>query len=178
MQYSMHNTFVRRAGLFAVALMFISCGDADRAQDSSAPAVAAAEASAVRTQPLGADPCAWLAREDVERIIGPLGAAPYRVNDAEQFDQPNAQGSACFYQLVGHSEDEPAFVAVGVILDGAATLEAGLGAGLSERGLDSLGGTDEGYKLNGGWDWTNNLGGALKTARIGHLAIMSSVRAS
>jgi hypothetical protein len=174
MQYAMHNTRVRCAGLFALALLPVSCRQAERAQDT--PAAAVAEASAMRTQPQGADPCAWLTREEVERIIGPLGAAPYRVNDAEQFDRPSPQGSACFYQLAAHSEDEPRFVAVGVILDGAATIEAGLGAGLSEKGLDSLGGTDEGYKQNGGWDWTNDLGGALKTARIGHLAIMSSVR--
>jgi hypothetical protein len=165
--------------LVALALLSLSCGDSKSAPDESAAGLSVAEpASAVRTQPLGADPCAWLTRAEVEGIIGPLGAAPYRVNDAEQFDQPNPKGSACFYQLATHSEDEPAFVAVGVILDGSATIEAGLGAGLSETGLDSLGGTDEGYKARGGWDWKNDLGGALKTARIGHLAIMSSVRAA
>lgn len=178
MPYSMHNTFVRPVRLFALTLLSLSCSNADRADKSAAGLAVAEPASAVRTQPLGADPCAWLPRGDVERIIGPLGAAPYRVNDAEQFDRPNPKGSACFYQLPGHSENEPAFVAVGVILDGTATIEAGLGASVSEDGLDSLGGTDDGYKRRGGWDWKNDLGGALKTARIGHLAIMSNVRAS
>jgi hypothetical protein len=175
----MHNPFMRAASLVVLALLSAACGKAESAQDESAAGLAVAEpASAVRSQPLGADPCAWLTRAEVERILGPLGAAPYRVNDAEQFDSPNPQGSACFYQLATHTEDEPAFVAVGVIVDGTATIEAGLGAGLSETGLDSLGGTDAGYTKRGGWDWKSDLGGAFKTARIGHLGIMSSIQGS
>jgi hypothetical protein len=132
----------------------------------------------IQTQPLNADPCAWLPRAEVERLIGPLGSAPTRINDAEQFDRPNPQGSACLYQLAAHTEETPAFVAIGVVLDGVAAMEAGLGAGLSEMGLDSLGGSDDRYRKRSGWDWKSGLpGGALFAARIGHLGVMSTVRA-
>ena len=179
MRHVMRNMFVRVVPLVTLALLSTSCRNSESARDKSAAGLALAEpAGAVRTQPIGADPCGWLSRVEVERIIGPLGAAPYRVNDAEQFDQPNPKGAACFYQLPTHSEDEPAFVAVGVILDGTATIEAGLGASFSDAGLESLGGTDEGYRKRGGWDWKSDMPVvALNAARIGHLAVMTTVRA-
>ncbi len=167
--------------LAAVSLIVASCSNSESRASGHAAAAEPApgvNASAVQTQPLDADPCGWLTRVEVERLIGPLGAEPTRVNDAEQFDTPNPRGSACRYQLQAHSDNNEAFIAVGVVLDGGSAIEAGLGATFTEMGVAALGGADRADTSSSRWDWMSNLpSDALKAARQGHIAIMTSVRA-
>lgn len=165
--------------LAAVSLIVASCRESEsRAPGQAAAAKLAAGVNAPDVQPLDADPCGWLTRVEVERLLGSLGAEPLRVNDAEQFDQPNPRGSACRYQLQTHSDNNEAFIAVGVVLDGVSAIEAGLGATFTETGVAALGGADHADSSRGRWDWMSNLpSNALKAARQGHVGIMTSVRA-
>ena len=80
-------------------------------------------------------PCAWLPRDSVERILGPLAATPVRIAGAELAD-PLPDGNGCLYQPRLSPGGEPYGLAVEVIIDGGLTLETGLGAslpGMAER---------------------------------------------
>jgi hypothetical protein len=172
---------VRRHPLMCLTSIALITGACHGSDGAAADLASRGKTSPVATQPVDSDPCAWLPVAEVERLLGPLGAKPTRVRNAEQFDEVDPQGSACSYQLRGHSEDSPAFIAIGVVLDGVSALEAGLGSTFTATGLAALGGADQrdtAMSTTGRWDWKSDLpSGALWAARQGHLAVMATVRA-
>src|SRR5262245_31609669 len=93
----------------ALTCSVVSCRGSD--SPSRAPGASASPTpSALRTQPVDADPCGWLPRVEVERVLGPLSTEPVRVSDAEQFDRPDPQGTACLYRLAAPAGGLPALI--------------------------------------------------------------------
>lgn len=150
----------------AIVVLLTACGGAEPEKDgASTPTVAA---PAVQTQPMSADPCAWLQPPAVEAALGRrLSGAPVRVSSAETLT-PSATGFGCLYQLAADGGREGDMVAVEVKVDGA-EMQAGLGAA-------SLGEFASAKESTGKWDWVGGLPAGLFAARRGHLGIMVSIQ--
>jgi hypothetical protein len=128
-------------------------------------------ASGFQVQLISHDPCAWLPRDSIERVLGPLAADPVRIVGAERAD-PAPDGNGCLYQPGVASSGEPYALAVEVIPDGGLTLETGLGASLPGLGAGLTATTTPGEATpEGGLDWTGGVSG-IYGARRGHVSIM------
>ena len=144
--------------------------DAERPLTGDAPPAMRALAS-IPTQLVGQDPCAWVTAADAGRLLGPLAGPPVRVESAERTNAA-ADGSACLYQLSRPSGELSYAVAVEVVVDGALTLQTGLGATLPSVGEDLVATTGPaGSNGNGFWDWVGGYPGLLGFRR-GHIAIL------
>jgi len=159
----------------AVCLVNAACGRSDApGAEASASAARAAQSAALpstRVQLVAHDPCAWLPRDSVEQILGPLAADPVRIVGAERAD-PAPDGNGCLYQPRVALGGEPYALAVEVIVDGGLTLETGLGAQLPRLGEAQMAKTSPGEAASeGGLDWAGGVSG-IYGARQGHISIM------
>ena len=144
---------------------------ADSSVSVTANATSSVAAPAVRAQVANTDPCAWVSRDDVEHILGPLAANPVRIVGAERAD-PSPDGNGCLYQPKGGQGGEPYALAVEVIVDGGLTLETGLGAQLPGLGEALMAKTSPGEAASeAGLDWAGGVSG-IYGARQGHISIM------
>jgi hypothetical protein len=125
--------------------------------------------AAVSTQVVAANPCAWLAPEEVEKLLGGvLARAPQPVISAEN-PRPAAMGEACLYALPETSGRQNT-VAVQLLPDESGAMQTTFGA------MDKVEAEFNGAQPTTGagaashWDYVNILPGGLIALRQGRIA--------
>lgn len=154
------------AGAVTVAVLSLAaCSGNERVAEE---AQAATVRSELVTQPLSADPCAWLSLDDVGTTLRrTLRGVPVRVSSAESII-PSATGAGCLYELAPERGDVAGTVSIEVKIDGA-EMQAGLAA--------STGGAFAQAKGNwsAAWDWVSGLPAGLFAARQGHVGVLIAI---
>lgn len=117
-------------GALALLMSMQACGsDGGSAGGSSSASSGADEASrpAVKfaTQAIPKDPCSWIARPEVEDVLGPLASDPTRARSAET-PEPAADGRACLYEMAGPSDELQHIVAIQIAPDDRGTIESAI----------------------------------------------------
>lgn len=147
----------RLGALTVVALLvgMSACGRGDAAESAGGSNDAAPRASAaqVQTQRMPSDPCALVARADVEKLLGSLIADPMRTTDNE-VSEADPDGDACFYEGKTPAGELRHFLSLQVGLDVAASEPP---SGIIPSKLDSIMPGFDAYAnsdslLDGRWD--------------------------
>ncbi|HEX7718948.1 MAG TPA: hypothetical protein VF389_04010, partial [Woeseiaceae bacterium] len=161
------------------------CG-ADSSPDHPAGGVSAAPSSPVATQEVP-EPCAWMAPQEVEEILGRFTAPP-RLASSANTPEADPYGTACLYTV--DSERGSLNIVLEVDLTGSLADELGIGMGSShsmrvarEKGIDGEYGdmvasfvddltSAPGRAAADGseWDYTGGLPG-FGIWRLGHVAV-------
>jgi hypothetical protein len=168
---SVPNGQARGLALVLAVCAIAGCGGAkaDAAPDKAA---AAEPGAGFATVLLGTDPCSRLTPAEVSAALGKtLRGVPVRVSSAESVT-PSATGSGCLYEIEPESGQEPGMVSVEVKFDGAAEMQAGLGAG-----VEGMFASADGQGI-GKWDWISRLPAGLFAARQGHIGVLIAINAS
>jgi len=151
-----------------------------RARHGSRPADAQhTQAASVQPSsliPADADPCAWVSRDEVEKLVGRLAGPPWRGHSASNVE-PSPDGRACAYRLAAIAPGAEAAEEIAIEVNGedAMTNETALQSGdaLAARVLGAPDDTTSGASgdhTTGGWDYSGGLPTSF-TGRIGHVAI-------
>ena len=127
-------------------------------------------AVAFETQPVDADPCGWVTREEVSAILRrPLRGVPVRVASAESVS-PSATGSGCLYEIEPEAGQEPGMVTIELKTE-AMEMQAGLGAASMGEFASAKG------SWTTKWDWVSALPAGLFAARQGHIGMLIAINA-
>ncbi len=159
--------------LAIASLGVMACGGGERAAEgatvrASVAAPSAAHVAGFETQPLSADPCAWVAPADVARLLGrTIRGVPVRVSSAESLT-PSAGGSGCMYELEPKVGETSGMVSLEVKIDGV-EMESGLGAASMGMFASADG------KWTRQWDWVSGLPAGLFAAREGYAGILVAI---
>jgi hypothetical protein len=154
--------------LAILALAWLAMSACGRTEQASAHGTPDTPAVALSTQPLSADPCAWLTAAEVSAALQrPLRGVPVRVASAESIT-PSAEGSGCMYELEPQPGRAAGMVSLEVKIDGA-EMEAGLGASTGGAFARAEG------EWTAKWDWVSGLPAGLFAARQGHVGVLVAI---
>jgi hypothetical protein len=153
----------------ALTLGLIACNRGDKA-GGAGKAGASQSASAPKVQTNRA-PCDWISRADAEKALGePLISDPVRVHGADNAT-PQADGSACAYELKQTSEAMRRFIGIELALDDAGAMQTGF-SGVPDIQAVFKDKESKGDSLvDGKWDYVSGVPGGLTMARQGRITV-------
>ncbi|MDQ2765860.1 MAG: hypothetical protein M3Y30_01775 [Gemmatimonadota bacterium] len=116
-------------------------------------------------------PCDWISRADAEKALGePLISDPVRVHGADNAT-PQADGSACAYEMKTTSEAIRRFVGIELALDDAGAIQTGF-SGVPDLQAEFKDKESKGDSLvDGRWDYVSGVPGGLTMAREGRITV-------
>lgn len=129
----------------------------------------AAQSAAVPTVQTNRAPCDWISRADAEKALGePLTGDPVRVRSADN-TVPQADGSACLYEMKSTSDVTKRIVSIQLELDDAGAIQAGF-SGVPDLQAVFKDKESKGDSLvDGRWDYVSGVPGGLTMAREGRI---------
>jgi hypothetical protein len=167
---------IMRVAAISAAVGTLSLGTlACRGREQSASGTAKTEASTSASVPkvqTSRAPCDWIARADVEKVLGePLTSDPVRVRTAEN-PTPQADGDGCLYEMKSTSQGVKRTVAIQIDLDDAGGMQAGF-SGVPDIKATFKDKESKGDSMvNGRWDYVSGVPGGLTMAREGRITAM------
>jgi hypothetical protein len=168
----------RVIALSALAAVVAACGgnDADSAKGggvhhNNKPAAEGIKRPAIQTQAY-LNPCAWVPKEKVAEVIGPLAGEPELGRSAES-PRPDNEGNACVYPFTGRN-GQASRLAIEVDPSGSAEFEQAMGmmGAMFARELNDGKPvkSEAPEKRTDGWDAVNALP-TMSVWRVGHIAV-------
>lgn len=159
--------------LLVGAALLPGCGGKSAPGDAGGAPGASASARALSFKPqVMREPCAWLTKEEVGKVVGPLAGEPYRARNAET-PRPDDSGLACAYPLPGRNG---ATVPMSVQVDPTGTTAMEQATGMlgqmfsNELNDGRAAAPPKEEKRTDGWDHEGGLPG-LHVWRLGHITV-------
>ena len=167
MTHRLRYTAIAFAATLSVGV--VACNRGDKT-GSAAKSGVTQSASAPKVQTNRA-PCDWISRANAEKALGEsLISDPVRVHGADNAT-PQADGSACAYEMKQTSEATRRFIGIELALDNAGAMQTGF-SGVPDLQAEFKDKESKGDSLvNGRWDYVSGVPGGLTMARQGRITV-------